>query len=124
MMKKLLLLIPLMMACNGPKTDMTLRPSLLRLKPSERDQLRALAYLYSDAVQILVRNDREIHSLKDLEEKTVYVGQHESGTRVVAQMILASVGLKLKADGEDEEDKEYYKDAVLDAPCPRDRRAR
>lgn len=54
---------------------------------------KAIANLYPEACQIVVRKDSGIQSLDDLEGKTVSVGEEESGTERNAEQILSVAGL-------------------------------
>ena len=54
---------------------------------------KAVASLYPEACQIVVRKDSNITSLDDLEEKNVSVGEEESGTERNATQILEMCGL-------------------------------
>ena len=51
-------------------------------------KLRALARIYDDYIQIVVRDDRHIDSLADLANKHVSVGPADSQTQLVANRIL------------------------------------
>ena len=53
----------------------------------------AVAGLYDEACQIVVRADSDIESLEDLQGKTVSIGESESGTEKNAKQILAACGL-------------------------------
>lgn len=54
---------------------------------------KAIANLYSEACQIVVRKDSGIRSLDDLEGKKISVGEEESGTERNAEQILSVAGL-------------------------------
>ena len=54
---------------------------------------KAVAALYPEACQIVVRKDSDITSLDDLEGKNVSVGEEESGTERNATQILEMCGL-------------------------------
>lgn len=54
---------------------------------------QAVAALYPEACQILVRKDSGITSIDDLQGKTVSVGEEESGTKNNALQILQAYGL-------------------------------
>ena len=54
---------------------------------------RAIASLYTEACQIVVRADSNIHTLDDLQGHTVSVGAEESGTEQNATQILTLSGL-------------------------------
>jgi len=58
-----------------------------------RDAIRGLMSLYTDLVQVVVREDPPIDSLGDLREKRVFVGAEGSGTRLIATRILQEAGL-------------------------------
>lgn len=55
--------------------------------------LRAIAALYPEACQLIVRADSDIHSLNDLSGHTVSIGAEESGTELNATQILSYAGL-------------------------------
>jgi TRAP transporter TAXI family solute receptor len=55
-------------------------------------RLRALARIYDDYIQVVVRADRPIHRLADLAGRRVSVGPVDSQVRLVAERILAEVG--------------------------------
>ena len=54
---------------------------------------RAIASLYTEACQIVVRADSDIHTLNDLQGKNVSIGESESGTERNASEILELSGL-------------------------------
>ncbi|MDD6230588.1 MAG: TAXI family TRAP transporter solute-binding subunit [Lactimicrobium massiliense] len=54
----------------------------------------AIASLYMEAVQIVVRSDSDIHTLFDLQGKKVSIGQEESGTERNAKELLDAAGLQ------------------------------
>ena len=62
--------------------------------------LRALAGLFPEPVQIVVRADSDIRSIADLAGKRVNIGLPESGTHVNAVLILAAHGIELSDLGE------------------------
>lgn len=53
----------------------------------------AVAALYTEACQIVVKADSGINTVEDLQDKTVSVGEEESGTEQNAKQILAAYGL-------------------------------
>ncbi|MFI9386935.1 TAXI family TRAP transporter solute-binding subunit [Kutzneria sp. NPDC052558] len=55
--------------------------------------LRALARIYDDYIQVLVRNDSKINSLADLRGHAVSIGSDQSGVKVVALNLLTTAGL-------------------------------
>ena len=60
--------------------------------------LRVLASLYSEKVQLVVRADSGINSLEDLKGKKISVGEKESGSAAGAIQILEAAGLKNNVD--------------------------
>lgn len=54
---------------------------------------KAVAGLYTEACQIVVRSDSDIQSIDDLQGKTVSIGEAESGTEKNAYQILQICGL-------------------------------
>ena len=56
--------------------------------------LRAIASLYPEAVQIVTTKTSGIRSLSDLRGKKVVVGAHGNGTAVDASLVLHAYGLK------------------------------
>lgn len=56
----------------------------------------AVASLYTEACQIVVREDSNIKSIDDLQGKTVSIGEEESGTELNATQILDVYGLSDK----------------------------
>ena len=57
---------------------------------------RAIAGLYTEACQIVVRADSQIYTVDDLQGKKVSIGEEESGTEQNAEQILAAYGLSDK----------------------------
>lgn len=53
----------------------------------------AIAALYPEVCQIVVREDSDIHTINDLQGKTVSIGEQESGTERNALQILTVSGL-------------------------------
>ncbi|MDM7275333.1 MAG: TAXI family TRAP transporter solute-binding subunit [Thermoprotei archaeon] len=60
---------------------------------SKVEVIRGVAVLYPEIIQIVVRADSGIKTLKDLEGKIVAVGAPGSGTAVEAEIILRAAGL-------------------------------
>ena len=58
-----------------------------------KDGFTALASLYTEYCQIVVRDDSDIKSVSDLRGKTVSVGEEESGTARNAEQILSAYGI-------------------------------
>jgi len=56
----------------------------------------AVASLYTESLQIIVRADSDIQSVKDLKGKRVSVGEEESGVIVEAEQVLAIYGLTFR----------------------------
>ncbi len=57
---------------------------------------KAIANLYPEACQIVVRNESDIQTLDDLQGKTVSIGEEESGTERNATQMLEISGLNAK----------------------------
>ncbi len=55
--------------------------------------VRALASLYPEHLQILVRRDAHIHSIRDIRGKTISLDEVGSGTLAVMRIVLAAHGL-------------------------------
>lgn len=60
------------------------------------DELRAIANLYPEVIQLVVRRDAGIDSIEDLRGKRVSLDQLGSGTRVDALLVLKAFGLSSK----------------------------
>ena len=56
---------------------------------SDVDDVTLVAPLFPEIVHLIARSDRGIHSLRDLDGRTVYLGIHGSGSRLTAQHLLA-----------------------------------
>ncbi|GAA1398425.1 TAXI family TRAP transporter solute-binding subunit [Pseudonocardia kongjuensis] len=63
----------------------------------EPRKIVALARLYTSTVQVVVRKDRNIASLADLDGKRVSTGSPRSGTEVVANRLLETAGVQAHA---------------------------
>ncbi|BBC32471.1 hypothetical protein SGFS_037650 [Streptomyces graminofaciens] len=61
-------------------------------------ELRGLARLYDDYVQLVVPSGSDIQSVSDLEGKRVSVGPKGSGVRLIADRVLAAAGLDIDKD--------------------------
>ena len=57
------------------------------------NSFRAVAALYTEACQLVVRADSDIMTPEDLQGRTVSIGEEESGTAQNADQILAAYGL-------------------------------
>ena len=55
--------------------------------------LRAIASLFPESLQLVVRDDSGIHTLRDLRGKHISLGQPASGTVADARVVLAAAGL-------------------------------
>ena len=63
---------------------------------AEEEDIRgfgAVAALYTEACQVIVRADSDIQSIEDLQGKTVSIGAEESGSEQNALQILSAYGL-------------------------------
>lgn len=65
-------------------------------KKTPLDTLRAVANLYTESVHVVIRRDSGIVTVADLKGKRVSLDREESGTRVVAEIVLKAYGLKPK----------------------------
>ena len=70
-------------------------------------ELRAIANLFPENVQIVVRGDSPIRTLADLKGRRISLGQNGSGTLADARVILAAAGLT-----EEEMSAEYLRPGV------------
>ncbi|OAH14701.1 TAXI family TRAP transporter solute-binding subunit [Streptomyces jeddahensis] len=61
-------------------------------------RLRGCARLYDDYVQLVVPRSSDVHSVKDLRNKRVAVGQSGSGVRLIADRVLEAAGLDADKD--------------------------
>lgn len=57
-------------------------------------ELRVLASLYSEMVQIIVREDSDIRTIRDLKGRKIAVGDRESGGAASVMLVLEAAGLK------------------------------
>jgi TRAP transporter TAXI family solute receptor len=57
------------------------------------DQLRGVARLYDDYVQLVVPRDSDIESVADLRGKRVAIGRPSSGVRLIAERVLKTAGI-------------------------------
>lgn len=60
------------------------------------ENLRAVANLYPEVLQIVVHEDSEIQSLEDLKGKRISVGAEHSGMFYVARDVLAAAGVSME----------------------------
>ena len=74
------------------------RTTLLQATPDQREQIRLLADLYEDVLQVVVRNDSDVRGLEDLAGKRIYVGREGSRTEVVAVEVLNGAGVLVNAE--------------------------
>lgn len=71
-------------------------------KKNKQDNLRAIASLYPEMVQVVVRKDLNAKTVADLKDKRVSVGTRHSGTLSNARVVLEAYGLS-----EDDMQTEY-----------------
>ncbi len=67
-----------------------LEPAIAKVTREDRTRLRALASLYTDIVQLVVRKDADITRIMDLTGKRVYAGVEGSGTKIIVEKILTA----------------------------------
>ncbi|GAB3293062.1 TAXI family TRAP transporter solute-binding subunit [Epidermidibacterium keratini] len=60
--------------------------------------IKALARIYSNYTQVVVRKDSGIKSVEDMAGKTISTGSPKSGTEVIATRLLESAGLNIDSD--------------------------
>lgn len=86
---------------------------------NRQESLRALASLYPETLQIVVRRDSDIASLAGLKGKRVSLDTKASGTQPAARAVLANAGIKLADLKITEVDvgtaTDYMRDGKLDA---------
>ncbi|GAA3434678.1 TAXI family TRAP transporter solute-binding subunit [Kutzneria kofuensis] len=70
--------------------------------------LRALARIYDDYIQVLVRDNSPITALSDLRGRPVSIGSENSGVKVVATNLLTAAGLPDKSP-------DYHTDTLHDS---------
>jgi len=80
-----------LLAKDSVDIGFVMKPAISNATVDQLAQLRVLARLYMDVVQIVVRKDAGIRRLTDLNAKKVYVGKEGSGTKIVAEKILDSL---------------------------------
>ena len=82
-------------AKEGDSADLAFVQStaLTMASSDQREKLRALAGLYRDFIQVVVRGDSKIKGLADLRGRRVYIGKDNSGTKQIAEAILKGVGI-------------------------------
>ncbi len=68
------------------------------LPPEERDQLRAIARLYDDYVQLVVPVSSPVQTVADLRGRRVGIGPPASGVQLLAKRIMATADLDAHAD--------------------------
>jgi TRAP transporter TAXI family solute receptor len=79
------------LAKGSVELGFVMKPALSNATADQLAKLKALTRLYMDVVQIVVRKGGGINSLTDLDARKVYVGKHGSGTKIVAEKILAEL---------------------------------
>jgi TRAP transporter TAXI family solute receptor len=60
------------------------------------EKLRAIANLYQESLQIVVRADSKINSIADLKGKRISLGERGAGTRATATLVLETYGIAEK----------------------------
>ena len=63
---------------------------------ADADKLRAIACLYAEKFQLVVRDSAGISSIRDLRGKRISVDEPGSGTREVTDIVLAAHGLRIE----------------------------
>jgi TRAP transporter TAXI family solute receptor len=81
------------------KADFALvQPEAVAAVDHESTPFRSVASVYSEVVQLLVRQDSGIESAFELKGRTVSVGPRESGDSMTAAIVLAHLGLSADVD--------------------------
>ncbi|UCH61837.1 MAG: TAXI family TRAP transporter solute-binding subunit [Fidelibacterota bacterium] len=80
-----------LLAKDSVDIGFVMKPAISNAMVDQLAKLSVLARIYMDVVQIVVRKDAGIYSLRDLNAKKVYVGKEGSGTKIVAEKILDSL---------------------------------
>jgi TRAP transporter TAXI family solute receptor len=68
------------------------------LERPNADELRGVARLYDDYVQLVVPPDSDIESVADLRGKRVAIGLPDSGVRLIANRVLEAAGIDPEKD--------------------------
>jgi TRAP transporter TAXI family solute receptor len=68
--------------------------TLAMASQDQRSEIRALAAMYMDVTQIVVKQSSGIQGLADLRGRTIYTGKNGSGTKPIAESILKAVGIE------------------------------
>ena len=85
-----------LLASDSVELALVANSALVAVKDSLQD-IRVVAVLYSDEMQVIVSKASGVERLQDLEGKRVYLGKDESGNRTVALEMLGSVGIESTA---------------------------
>ncbi|WP_329174034.1 TAXI family TRAP transporter solute-binding subunit [Streptomyces sp. NBC_01477] len=63
-----------------------------------KSDLRAVARLYDDYMQLVVPYDSPVHSIRDLRHLTVGVGQADSGVNLITRRLFTAAGMEMDRD--------------------------
>lgn len=85
------------LATGEVKLALVTRSALLAAQDSILEEIRLLADLYPDVVQVLIRRDSVVGSLQDLTDMRVYLGRNGSGPETIAREMLSAVGVSSMA---------------------------
>src|SRR5699024_2155931 len=79
---------------DNSTTNLAVKDEQPGLESEEYANIGMIAYLYPEALHIVVRDDSDFESVADLEGATIAVGDAGSGTRITSDAVLASYGLE------------------------------
>tara|TARA_B100000676_G_scaffold256788_1_gene264284 strand:+ start:71 stop:1465 length:1395 start_codon:yes stop_codon:yes gene_type:complete len=97
-------------------TNGSIHAALLQGGTFSAEYLSIIAPLYSEMTHVIVRKDRGIDRIEDLEGKRVVIGQSGSGMRKSASIVLEHYGIadKIVDAREGEEDDPYFLSMIED----------
>jgi eukaryotic-like serine/threonine-protein kinase len=89
--------------------------ALLQAGLLKGDEVSVVAPVFHEVVHVIVRSDRPIHRLSDLEGRKVCLGEVGSGSRITAEVILRYYGLHTQSTARNREWQQFFDDPEMDA---------
>lgn len=89
--------------------------ALLQAGILKGDEVSVVAPVFHEVVHVIVRSDRPIHRMEDLDGRKVCLGEVGSGSRITAEVILRYLGLQTESATRNREWQQFFDDPEMDA---------
>ena len=104
-----------LLAGQPPEADLAFvnTRAVVDLPENQRGEIRLLADLYDEFVQVVVHKDSGIRAFRDLHDRRIYIGAAGSGNESTALEVLGGLGVEVTAEMRKGTLEDSYEEAVF-----------